>query len=63
MNTRYLLLAICLLSCLFTFAQPNNPSNPVPLDGGVSLLAMGGSAYAAYRIKQKKNKEDATKEE
>jgi len=63
MNTRYQLLAICLLFCLFTFAQPNNPTNPVPLDGGLSLLAIGGSAYAAYRIRQKKNHQEETKEE
>ncbi len=63
MNTRYLLLVICLLFCLFSVAQPNNPTNPVPLDGGLSLLAIGGSAYAAYRFKKKQNSQEETMEE
>ena len=32
------------------FAQPGNPGNPVPLDGGISLLIAAGAAYGAKKI-------------
>ncbi len=35
-------------------AQPNNPSNPVPLDGGLSLLLAGGAALG-YKVYRKRN--------
>lgn len=36
-------------------AQPGNPTNPVPLDGGISLLVAAGAAYGVkkYRDSQK----------
>lgn len=40
-------------------AQPNNPTNPVPLDGGLSLLVAGGAAlgYKQFRrMKENNNK-------
>lgn len=35
-------------------AQPGNPDSPVPIDGGLSLLAAGGIAlaYRKYRNRQ-----------
>lgn len=47
-----------ILACLATVAaaQPNMPLNPVPLDGGLSLLIAAGAAYGASRWKKQKNK-------
>jgi len=38
-------------------AQPNNPTNPVPLDGGISLLVAGGAALAYRTYKKAKHTE------
>jgi len=38
-------------------AQPNNPTNPVPLDGGLSLLVAGGATLGYKKYKAMKNKE------
>ena len=35
---------------LAAFAQPGNPNNPVPLDGGISLLIAAGAAFGAKKI-------------
>ncbi len=44
------LFAIALVCFSLTvMAQPNNPGNPVPLDGGLSLLLAGGAALG-YRV-------------
>ena len=32
-------------------AQPNNPTNPVPLDGGLGLLIAAGAAYGAKKLR------------
>lgn len=32
-------------------AQPNNPNNPVPLDGGISLLVAAGAAYGVKKFR------------
>jgi|GEM_PF-1317897 len=63
MKTRYLLLILSLMFCLFSYSQPNNPTNPVPLDGGLSLLVLAGTSYAAYLLKQKRSDEEKTTEE
>lgn len=34
-----------------------DPSDPVPIDGGASLLLLGGAGIVAYRMKKKKNEE------
>ena len=38
-----------------THAQPGLPTAPdqAPIDGGLSLLALGGGAYAAWKLKRK----------
>lgn len=41
----------------FAMSQPNNPSNPVPLDGGLSLLVAGGAALG-YKIYKKSKDAD-----
>lgn len=38
-------------------AQPNNPTNPVPLDGGLSLLIAAGGALG-YKMYKGKRQED-----
>jgi hypothetical protein len=50
------LLAIVFGSFYVAQAQPSNPINPVPLDGGLSLLIAGGAAlgYKAYKNKKSK---------
>ncbi len=42
--------ALCLMTNPAT-SQPNNPTNPVPLDGGLSLLLAAGAGlgYRGYR--------------
>ena len=32
------------------YAQPGNPSNPVPLDAGLSILIAAGAAYGAKKV-------------
>lgn len=56
MKRAYFLLAFLLVAG-WAVAQPNNPSNPVPLDGGLSLLIAGGAALG-YKV-YKKNREEA----
>ena len=38
-------------------AQPSNPTNPVPLDGGLSILLAAGGALG-YKMYKNKKKED-----
>ena len=66
MNTRLIFLIILLSSVIPSIAQPDNPNNPVPLDGGLGLLAAGGIALALRKLKNRYKdsyKEDDTKEE
>jgi len=45
------LTTLCLLTVVIVaFAQPGNPNNPVPLDGGISLLIAAGAAFGAKKI-------------
>lgn len=37
---------------LYTFAQPDPPGGPVPVDGAVGLLAVAGALYGAYKRKK-----------
>lgn len=45
-------LLLCITS--LAYSQPDNPDNPVPLDGGLSLLVAGGLAYGAKKVHDKK---------
>ncbi|MDX5320085.1 MAG: hypothetical protein LPK45_03340 [Bacteroidota bacterium] len=56
MKTLLLLLLLFSLQapCL---AQPDNPNNPVPLDGGLSLLLGAGMAFGAKKWMNSRNKE------
>ena len=46
-----LVTTLCLLTIVVVaFAQPVNPNNPVPLDGGISLLIAAGAAFGAKKI-------------
>lgn len=59
MNKRILLLCLLILLMLPLIAQPDNPNNPVPIDGGLGLLSAAGIAYAASRLKNRgKTKEE-----
>ena len=63
MKTRILfsLAAFVLFATEFVFAQPGVPQapDPVPIDGGLSLLAAAGGAYAVKKLRdRKKDNED-----
>ena len=48
---KLLFTSLAVLTLVITaFAQPGNPTNPVPLDGGISLLIAAGAAYGAKKI-------------
>jgi hypothetical protein len=50
-----LLLTVAFLTISFgeVFAQPANPSDPVPLDGGLTLLITAGAVYGAKKAYDK----------
>jgi hypothetical protein len=59
MKTRYTL-AILLFVSAFGIAQPADPLDPAPIDGGLSILLASGAALGAARYKAlKKQKEEA----
>ena len=47
-----------LMIVLAAFAQPGNPNNPVPLDGGISLLIAAGAAFGAKKIYDARKSQD-----
>jgi hypothetical protein len=51
-----LTLTIILMATAVVWSQPGLPSNPsqAPIDGGLSLLAVAGGAYAWKKIKDRK---------
>ena len=61
MKTRILftLTTLVLLASDLVMAQPGLPSAPsqAPIDGGLSLLAVAGGAYAIKKLKDKKDSE------
>ena len=40
------------------YAQPGNPTNPIPLDGGISLLIAAGAAFGAKKIYDARKSQD-----
>lgn len=53
-NTKIILTITLLLVFLYQplFGQPFNPNNPVPLDGGISLLIAAGAGLGIKKIYQ-----------
>ncbi|MFN4298904.1 MAG: PID-CTERM protein-sorting domain-containing protein [Thermaurantimonas sp.] len=50
MKKAIILIAILIISLpLITYAQPDPPGGPVPVDGAIGLLALAGAAYGAYK--------------
>ncbi|MDX5326766.1 MAG: hypothetical protein LPK80_10955 [Bacteroidota bacterium] len=41
-------LALLFIS-VYAFSQPGMPTNPVPLDGGLSILIAAGAAFGAKK--------------
>ena len=64
MKTRILftLTAIALFVTEFAMAQPGLPSAPsqAPIDGGLSILAAAGGAYAIKKLRDKRKGEEET---
>jgi hypothetical protein len=58
MKTVYTL-SLFLFVSTFCLAQPADPDNPVPIDGGLSILLASGAALGAARYKAlKKQKQE-----
>ncbi|MEM6287748.1 MAG: hypothetical protein AAF845_11370 [Bacteroidota bacterium] len=55
MSPRLLIAALALLFAAPLAAQPPPPSTPapIPVDGGLALLAVAGGAYAAKRLRHR----------
>ncbi len=51
---------IILIATAVAFAQPGLPGAPsqAPIDGGLSLLAAAGGAYAYKKLKNKRKQEE-----
>jgi hypothetical protein len=47
---------LAILLPILTFAQPGNPGDGVPIDGGASILLAAGVAYGVKKIHDRKNK-------
>lgn len=54
-------MAIILLTVVLLQAQPSLPGGPsqAPIDGGLSLVAAAGGAYAFKKMRKKKKREDS----
>jgi len=48
---KFILLALFVGIGYVANAQPANPTNPVPLDGGISLLVAAGAAYGVKKYR------------
>jgi hypothetical protein len=55
MKSMKYILTLGLFACAFgeLLAQPNNPNDPVPLDGGLTLLLTAGAVYGAKKAYDK----------
>jgi hypothetical protein len=58
---KIIITAAFLAMATIAMAQPGNPQNPVPLDGGLSLLLAAGAAYGAkkWNANRKEKEQDA----
>lgn len=50
MRARNIFLVAFLLMGVAVMAQPGNPSNPAPIDGGLSLLIAAGVGLGAKKL-------------
>ena len=55
MKTTFFTILITAVFVTLAFAQPGVPTAPdqAPIDGGLSLLALGGGAYATWKLRRK----------
>jgi len=51
MKKQILTLALLLIA-VGLYAQPGNPTNPAPLDAGLSILIAAGAAYGAKKVSE-----------
>lgn len=63
MKNLLVILALALLALFVApdlFAQPGLPANPTqaPIDGGLSLVALAGGAYAYKKYRDAKKRDD-----
>ena len=58
--TLFAVLAVVLITSDASLAQPGLPGAPsqAPIDGGLTLLAAAGGAYAIKKLRDKKKQED-----
>lgn len=56
----FIIIFILIVASTFAYAQPGLPSAPTqaPIDGGLSLLAAAGGAYAIKKLRDKTGEED-----
>jgi hypothetical protein len=56
----FIIIFILIVASTFAYAQPGLPSAPTqaPIDGGLSLLAAAGGAYAIKKLRDRNNEED-----
>jgi hypothetical protein len=56
MKTLFLTLALLVVTTTVLLAQPGMPSAPdqAPIDGGLTMVALAGGAYALKKLKAKK---------
>jgi CBS-domain-containing membrane protein len=56
MKTTLLTFALLAATAVVLYAQPSLPSAPsqAPIDGGLSLVALAGGAYAYRKLKARK---------
>lgn len=55
---RHVLLGAFLLTAGLLQAQPDNPTNPVPLDGGLGVLVAAGATIGYKTLKTKYKKDN-----
>lgn len=60
--TLLLTIMLMIIINLQVMGQPELPTNPsqAPIDGGLSILAAVGGAYAIKKLRERKKKDDLT---
>jgi hypothetical protein len=52
---------VLIMGSLAVEAQPGNPVNPVPVDGGISLLIAAGAAFGAKKLSDRRKSRSGEK--